>query len=365
MTNPDTTTLLTEVRALLHSARAAAARQVNTLLVLTNFQIGRSIVEHEQGGDERAEYGAAVIEELSRQLTSEFGRGFSAENLRLMRLFYLTYQQRFEISQTPSRILTGVVGATPESAISAQNQASGMQPNRPFMLSWSHYVFLMAIKDEAARSFYEIESTRGHWSLKELRRQFDSALFERLALSRDKDGVRALAETGQIVTRPEEALKDPYVLEFLGLDESASYSESDLESRIVDKLENFLRELGTGFLFEGRQRRFSFDDQHFYVDLVFYHRLLRCFVLIDLKIGQLTHQDLGQMQMYVNYYDRFVKLPDESPTIGILLCRKKNDAVVEITLPQGANIHAREYTLALPSAEELRRKLLEWTEDEP
>lgn len=224
-------------------------------------------------------------------------------------------------------------------------------------------MFLLGVKDEAARAFYEIEAVRGEWSLKEPRRQFDSALYERLALSRDKDGVRALAENGQIVTRPEEALEDPYVLEFLGLDESAGYSESDLEGRIIDKLEHFLRELGTGFLFEGRQRRFTFEDQHFYVDLVFYHRLLRCFVLVDLKIGQLTHQDLGQMQMYVNFYDRFVKLPEESPTIGILMCRKKNGAVVEITLPPGANIHAREYVLALPSAEELRRKLLEWTED--
>jgi predicted nuclease of restriction endonuclease-like (RecB) superfamily len=281
-----------------------------------------------------------------------------------MRRFYLAYRDRFPISETPSRILSAAGASTQIAVAGAPAQAFENEPKRPFTLSWSHYVFLAGIKDEAARSFYEIKSTRGHWSLKELRRQFDSALFERLALSRDEAGVRALAETGQIVTRSEDALKDPYVLEFLGLDESASYSESDLESRIVDKLEHFLRELGTGFLFEGRQRRFSFDDQHFYVDLVFYHRLLRCFVLIDLKIGQLTHQDLGQMQMYVNYYDRFVKLPEESPTVGMLLCRKKNDAVVEITLPKDANIHAREYTLALPTAEQLRRKLMEWTEGE-
>ena len=156
-------------------------------------------------------------------------------------------------------------------------------------------------------------------------------------------------------------IESAHMLEFLGLDEAAGYSESDLEGRIIDKLEHFLRELGTGFLFEGRHRRFTFEDQHFYVDLVFYHRLLRCFVLIDLKIGQITHQDLGQMQMYVNFYDRFVKLPEESPTIGILMCRKKNDAVVQITLPPGANIHAREYQLYLPSKEVLQQKLLEWT----
>jgi predicted nuclease of restriction endonuclease-like (RecB) superfamily len=233
-----------------------------------------------------------------------------------------------------------------------------------FQLSWSHYVFLLGIKDKVARAFYEVEAARGQWSLRELRRQFDTALFERLALSRDKEGVLALASQGQIVSRPEDALKDPYVLDFLGLDEAAQYSESELEQRIIDKIEQFLRELGTGFLFEGRQRRFTFDDEHYFVDLVFYHRLLRCFVLVDLKIGKLTHQDLGQMQMHVNYYDRFVRLPEEAPTIGILLCRKKNDAIVEITLPAGANIHAREYTLALPSAEEFRRKLMEWAPEE-
>lgn len=362
MSLPDTATLLADVRALLHAARDAAARQVNALLVLTNYEIGRRIVEHEQGGEARAEYGAGVLQSLSAQLTGEFGRGFSVDNLTLMRRFYLAYPDRVPISETPSRISASPT--PPARILETPPQASTGRPTpaRPFTLSWSHYAFLVGVKDEAARSFYELEATRGHWSLKELRRQFDSALYERLALSRDEDGVRALAERGQVVTRPEEALKDPYVLEFLGLDERSGYSESELEARIIDKLELFLRELGTGFLFEGRQRRFTFEDQHFYVDLVFYHRLLRCFVLIDLKIGQVTHQDLGQMQMYVNFYDRFVKLPEESPTVGILMCRKKNDAVVEITLPPGANIHAREYTLALPSAEELRRKLLEWTE---
>jgi predicted nuclease of restriction endonuclease-like (RecB) superfamily len=334
--------------------------------VVTNYEVGRRIVEHEQGGEQRADYGRKVVTSLSKALTAEFGRGFSAENLWLMRRFYLAYRDRLPLTGTAP----GVSGSGPAAQIlqtpsteSGSTEGGAARGNVPFNLSWSHYTFLIGIKDESARSFYEIEAERGQWSLKELRRQFDSALYERLALSRDKYGVRSLAEKGQVVTRPEEVLKDPYVLEFLGLDESAGYSESDLESRIIDKLQHFLRELGTGFLFEGRQRRFTFEDQDFYVDLVFYHRLLRCFVLIDLKIGRLTHQDLGQMQMYVNFYDRFVKLPEESPTIGILMCRKKNDAVVEITLPSGANIHAREYVLALPSVEELRRKLLEWTEE--
>ncbi len=182
-------------------------------------------------------------------------------------------------------------------------------------------------------------------------------------LSRDKDAIRKLAEEGQIVAHPEDLLKEPYVLEFLGLAEKASYTESDLESAIIDKLEHFLLELGKGFLFEARQKRFTFDEEHYFVDLVFYNRLLRCYVLIDLKIGKLNHGDLGQMQMYVNYFDRFVKLADESPTVGILLCKKKHDALVEITLPKEANIHAREYQLYLPDKELLRRKLEEWSEE--
>jgi len=218
----------------------------------------------------------------------------------------------------------------------------------------------MTIKDPDERSFYEIEAARENWSLSELKRQKASALYERLALSRDKKGVKQLAEKGLIVTRPEDVLKEPYVLEFLGLDEKAGYSETDLESAIISHLERFLLEFGKGFLFEARQKRFTFDEDHYYVDLVFYNRLLRCYVLIDLKLDKLTHQDLGQMQMYVNYYNRHVKLPDENSTIGLLLCKEKKNAVVELTLPKDANIHAREYQLYLPSKELLKQKLLEW-----
>ena len=219
----------------------------------------------------------------------------------------------------------------------------------------------MGIKNDSERRFYEIEAAGQDWSLRELKRQFNSGLFERLALSRDKDGIRKLAAQGQVVARPEDLLKEPYVLEFLGLAEKPQYSESELESAIIDKLEQFLLELGKGFLFEARQKRFTFDEEHFFIDLVFYNRLLRCYVLIDLKIGKLTHADLGQMQMYVNYFDRFVKLADEHPTVGIVLCKKKHDALVEITLPEGANIHAREYQLYLPDKELLQRKLKEWS----
>jgi predicted nuclease of restriction endonuclease-like (RecB) superfamily len=217
------------------------------------------------------------------------------------------------------------------------------------------------VKDPDERSFYEIEASKENWSLSELKRQKASVLYERLALSRDKKGVKQLAEKGQLITRPEEILKEPYVLEFLGLDEKAGYSESDLESAIINHIERFLLELGKGFLFEARQKRFTFDEDHYFVDLVFYNRLLRCYVIIDLKLNKLTHQDLGQMQMYVNYYDREVKLPDENATIGLLLCKSKKETIIELTLPKDANIHAREYQLYLPSKELLKRKLIEWS----
>jgi predicted nuclease of restriction endonuclease-like (RecB) superfamily len=233
-------------------------------------------------------------------------------------------------------------------------------PPRPFALSWSHYVFLLRVKNPNERSFYEIEADEQNWTVRELKRQFDSGLYERLALSRDKEGIRRLAQEGQTVGHARDLLKEPLVLEFLGLDERSRYSESDLESAIINQIEHFLLEMGKGFLFEARQKRFTFDEDHFFVDLVFYNRLLRCYVLLDLKIGKIAHQDLGQMQMYVNYFDRFVKTSEEHSTIGILLCKQKNKALVEITLPKDANIHAREYQLYLPSKQELQQKLLEW-----
>ena len=360
-------TLIGELRLLIRSARQAVARSVDAIQVLTNFEIGRRIVEHEQQGVARAEYGSQILKTLSKELTAEFGKGFSETNLKLMRQFYLCYQGR--ISQTVSDQLHSV----PKSqTLSDQLEKSGSaspfftpEKTAAFLsLSWSHYVFLMGIKNPDERSFYEIEAAEQGWSLRELKRQYNSGLYERLALSRDKEGVRKLAREGQLVRRPEDLLKEPYILEFLGLDEKERYSESDLETAIIDRLEHFLLELGKGFLFEARQKRFTFDEEHFFVDLVFYNRLLRCYVLIDLKIGKLTHGDLGQMQMYVNYFDRFVKLDDENRTVGIILCKRKNDALVEITLPEEANIHAKEYQLYLPDKEELRQKLLDWTAEE-
>ena len=263
-----------------------------------------------------------------------------------------------EIAQTPSGQLANFQQPA-EKLVPAQirQQATGKSP---FTISWTHYVVLLTIKDPDERSFYEIEATNAGWSVPELKRQKASCLYERLALSRDKAGIRKLAKEGQVIVRPEDLLKEPLVLEFLGLEEKSGYSETDLEQAIIDRLEHFLLELGKGFLFEARQKRFTFDEDHYFVDLVFYNRLLRCYVIIDLKLDKATHQDLGQMQMYVNYYDREVKLPDENPTIGLLLCKSAKKTVVELTLPKDANIHAKEYQLYLPSKELLKQKLDEW-----
>lgn len=352
--------LYQRIRELLVTARQTVARGIDLVQVRTNFEIGRHIVEHEQQGEQRAAYGKVVLKTLAEKLTQEFGNGFSETGLKLMRQCYLIYADR--ISQTVSDFsVPGAIGQTASDQLRASNQVITFFGLRPFSLSWSHYVFLLGIKNSDERSFYEIEAASQDWTLRELKRQFDSGLYERLALSRDKDGIRRLAREGQIVSQPSDLLKEPLVLEFLGLSEQTRYSESELETAIIDQLGQFLLELGKGFLFEARQKRFSFDDDHFFVDLVFYNRLLRCYVLIDLKLGKLNHGDLGQMQMYVNYFDRHVKTEGENATIGIVLCKKKHEALVEITLPKDANIHAREYQLYLPGKEELRRKLEEWT----
>jgi len=351
--------LYQRIRELVVAARQTVARGVDLVQVRTNFEIGRHIVEHEQEGKDRAAYGKELLTNLADRLTRDFGKGFARSNIAYMRSFYLSYASRAQIRQTASGQLPGHNAEAETESFRIVQTLSG-QSSRPFSLSWSHYVFLLGIKNADERSFYEIEAAGQSWTLRELKRQFDSGLYERLALSRNKEGIRQLARKGQIVAQPQDLLKEPLVLEFLGLAEQTRYSESDLEGAIIDRLGQFLLELGKGFLFESRQKRFSFDDEHFFVDLVFYNRLLRCHVLIDLKLGKLTHQDLGQMQMYVNYFDRHVKLEDENPTIGIVLCKKKHQALVEITLPKDANIHAREYQLYLPGKEELRQKLEEW-----
>lgn len=360
----DEAELFGRIRELVLAARRTVACGVNLVQVRTNYEIGRYIVEYEQQGKLRAKYGQEILKNLSGTLADEFGRGFSLSNLKLMRQFFLEFKgETAWIGQN----LSGQSGKEKSQTVSGQLQRTveWLVPSgkAPFSLSWSHYILLLGIKNLEERRFYEIEATEQQWTLRELRRQVASGLYERLALSRDKRGVRRLAQKGQIIAKPQDILKEPYILEFLGLEERTRYSESDLEQAIINQLERFLLELGKGFLFEARQRRFTFDEDHFFVDLVFYNRLLRCYVLIDLKLDKLTHQDLGQMQMYINYYDRHVKLPRENSTIGILLCKRKKDAIVELTLPKDANIHAREYQLYLPSKEELKQKLNEWIEN--
>lgn len=314
-----------DIKNIIELSRKKIVSSINSTMTTTYFLIGKRIVEEEQGGEKRAEYGKSLIKNLSIRLTESYGKGFSETNLKQMKNFYLAYKKRQTLSDE-------------------------------FKLSYSHYLTLMRIVDIEERNFYEIEAINNGWSLRELKRQMDSALYERLVLSRDKEKALELSQKGQVIEKPQDIIKDPYVLEFLNLDEKAIYSENDLETGIINHIEKFIMELGKGFLFQGRQVRFTFDEEHFFVDLVFYNRLLKCFVLIDLKIGKLKHQDIGQMQMYVNYYDRHVKLADENKTIGIIICKDKNDTLVNMTLPEGnEQIFASRYMTILPSKEELRK----------
>ena len=336
-------TFFNQIIDLLQSARGKIVRAVNQTMVTTYFEIGRMIVEEEQKGKERAEYGKSLLKELSKVLSKEFGKGFSVTNLQQMKKFYLIYSKQQTLSVNSSNQKQQTV-----SAISENKQST-------FNLSWSHYLKLMRIDDENERKFYEIESKKNNWSIRELQRQFDAALYTRLVLSRDKNKVKELSEKGLLLEKPKDAIKDPYILEFLGLPVHHSYSENELEQELIDKLEHFLLELGNGFAFIARQKRITFEEKHFKIDLVFYNRLLKCFVLIDLKIGELKHQDIGQMQMYVNYYDREMRLDDENKTIGIILCRDKSKSVVKYTLPENnEQIFASKYLTVLPSKDELK-----------
>lgn len=324
------------------SCQQRATQAINHSLVIRNWLFGYYIIEFEQQGEDRAQYGSRLLPQLSTTLKKAGVPGTSKTHLKQFRQFYQLYPEIGQAlpDQLPKRLPLE-------------------QLSQKFNLSWTHYQTLISLDNPDERSFYEIEAAANQWSTRELDRQIAAALYERLALSRDKTEIKRLAQQGQQLTAPRDAIKDPYILEFLNLDQRPSYSENDLETAIINKLEQFLLELGKGFLFEARQKRFSFEEEHFYVDLVFYNRLLRCYVLIDLKLDKLTHQDLGQMQMYVNYFDRFVKTEDENPTIGIVLCKRKKDALVELTLPKNANIFAAKYQLYLPSKAELQHQLQE------
>lgn len=350
------------MREILEAARAGVARTVNTTQVAANWLIGREIVEEEQRGQRRAGYGAKLLAELSARLNKEFGRGYSVDNLEAFRQFYLDYPQL--ISETAPRKLLATQ-ALPMEAISATpSRKSKTEPSwlpgalHP-SLSWSHYRQLLRVTRAEARAFYEIEAIRNAWSVRELQRQTASLLYDRLAKSKDKKGLMRLATHGQEVAQPLDALKDPMVIEFLGLPESPKLVESALEQALIDNLQTFLLELGKGFAFVSRQERITIDGDHFYIDLVFYHAVLKCYVLIDLKVGKLTHSDLGQIQFYVNYYDRERRTEGDNPTLGVILCPDKNDAVVKYTLgeQQERNIFASRYQLHLPTEQELEYEL--------
>lgn len=346
LADPKEERLYQRVTDILSDSRGRVARSVNTEMVNAYWRIGREIVEVEQQGRERAGYGAAVLDRLADKLRLGGAQGLGVVNLRNMRQFFLAFP---EATSPATKLL--ISPRNIRHTVCSESQVPEFHPT----LSWGHYRSLMRVANVQARVFYEIEAARESWSVRQLERQMASMLFERLALKGD---AARLAAEGQEVSQPHHVIKDPFVLEFLELSEPISSHERDLEQVIIDRLEDFLLELGKGFCFVGRQKRVTLEGDHFYVDLVFYNRILRAFVLVDLKLGKLTHQDLGQMQMYVNYFDRFQRLDGEAKTIGIVLCSEKNEAMVRITLPEGnEQILTARYQQCLPSEEELRERL--------
>ncbi len=355
--DPAADQLYGRIAQILEQARGQVARTVNTAMVHAYWHIGREIVEVEQAGAARAGYGEQVVKQLAARLGAAFGKGFSVQNLRYMRQFYLAFPQGSALPEIRQTLSGESVGETRQTLSGESGNAGGMVPFPP-ALAWSHYVVLMRVTRPEARAFYEIEAARECWSTRQLERQIGALLFDRLARSRAPEEVLALARQGQEVATPADVLKEPFVLEFLDLPEHPALRERDIEQAIIDRLEAFMLELGKGFCFVGRQKRLTVDGDHFYVDLVFYNRLLRCFVLVDLKLGKLTHQDLGQMQMYVNYFDRTQRAEHEHKTIGIVLCSEHNAAMVKITLPEdNQQLVAATYQMYLPTEAELATEL--------
>ena len=337
LSKPFLGTLIDDARKIIEAARANAVRSVDYCRVQMYWNLGRRIFEEEQQGKDRADYGSYLIKNLASHLEFEYGSGFGVRQLEQSRQFYRTYPIA--------------------NALRSQ-------------LNWTQYRLLIQIDDPAKREYYELESVNNAWTARETERQINSKLYERLLLSNDKESVLAVARKERIPETPQEIIKSPMVLEFLGLEQKHSYYEKDLEGAIISHVADFLLEMGKGFSFVARQKRIMLEDDEFFIDLVLYNRLLRCFVVVETKTGKLTHQDLGQLQMYVNYYDRMEKLPEENPTIGILLCTGKNDTTVKMSLPEdNRTILASEYKLYLPTTEQLAKEIDEvrkraMTEDE-
>lgn len=366
MSKPTTIQLFKNIKALIEQSRREMYHVANITLVETYFHVGRLIVEHEQQGSSRAGYAKETLKKLSGKLTDALGKGFSVDNLENMRKFYIVYKDgynRFVLKNEKSEPLVRKLKTSKKSdtlsrkleAIQKSEPLVRKLELSPFKLSWVHYLLLMRIEDSGERRFYEIEAVAENWSKRELLRQYDSALYQRLALSRDKKKVKELSKKGHVIEKPADIIKDPYILEFLNLPVKEAYSESDLESAIINKLEHFLKELGKGFLFVERQKRLRIDGEDYPIDLVFYNRLLRCFVVIDLKIGTLQHKDLGQLQMYVNYFDEEIKAPEENKTIGIILCRHKKESTIKYTLGKdNKQIFASKYRIYFPEKQLLK-----------
>lgn len=351
--------LFGRVHEILSAARTQAARSVNTAQVVANWLVGREIVEDEQSGRRRASYGVALLQELAARLLSDFGAGYGVDNLELFRRFYQSYPGLLpaKISDALRRNLGGAANTLPTlHGVRGEHWQPGqLSPD----LSWTHYRALVRLDKPQARAFYEIEAIANSWSAREMERQINSLLYERLALSKDKKGLMRLATRGHEIQQPADVFKDPMVIEFLGLPASPRVVETRLEQALIDNLQHFLLELGKGFAFVSRQERITLDGDHFYIDLVFYHTVLKCYVLIDLKTAKLTHQDLGQLQLYVNYYDMERRTEGDNPTLGLILCANKNDAVVKYTLgpDQGRKIFASRYKLHLPTEVQLQAEL--------
>jgi len=345
--------LYERVRGIIESARAGVARTVDTAQVVSNWLIGREIVEEEQKGEKRAAYGRQVIEKLSVRLFEEYGGGYSVQNLRYSRQFFIDYPGLVEVERI-RQPLVGELGLI-RHAVRGESWRPGLLSTA---LAWTHYRTLLRVDRRDRRDFYEIEAVKNGWSGRELERQINSLLYERLALSKDKAGVMEMATKGQEIVKPGDVFKDPIVLDFLGVPVASKLTESNLEEALIANMQKFLLELGRGFAFVARQERLTLDGDLFFVDLVFYHAVLKCFALVELKVGKLTHQDLGQMLFYVNYFDRERRSEGDGPTLGLILCTDKNDAVVRYTLgEENKAIFANRYKLHLPSEAELQEEV--------
>jgi predicted nuclease of restriction endonuclease-like (RecB) superfamily len=358
--------LVERVIAIIEEARSRVVRTVNSEMVISNWHIGREIVEYVQRGELRAEYGEEVIEGLSRQLQSRVGRGYSSTNLRYFRTFYIAYRDRrpeirhLGSSESESAPATGSLRKIRHKRGGVSHEALAPAPLNGFSsaLGWTHYRALMKLEPAMVRTFYEIEAEQEHWPVEHLERQIHTQLHLRLLRSRDKDGVMELARKGQTVEKPVDLMKSPIVLDFLGLQGGPALRENDIESAIISKLSQFLLELGKGFAFVARQKRITFEDDDFFVDLVFYNIILKCYLLVDLKLGKLTHQDVGQMDSYVRLFDAQGRTRGDGPTIGLILCAEKNEAMARYSiLSEYKQLFAAKYVTYLPSEEELRQEL--------